>query len=384
MFNKMPLLLIAIILIIVFLGQYIPLEVQQFLYAVSLFIKSLIIFLLPIIIFSLLFKAALCLASSATRVILLIFIAVCFSNFISTFVAHYVGMWVYQFDLSVILPNTTQMLEPTWSYTLPHLIKNDIAMFAGAILGIVLGMFKPDYANKVADNLAIIVNKILASFVYLIPLFVAGFMIKLQFDGVMETIIKDYALIFVVVAVAQFAYISLIYLYANNFKLPKFLQSIKNMFPPAVLAFSSMSSAATMPLTIVATEKNVPNKDLVGAVIPSTVNIHLIGDCFAITIFAYAILKNYGLAEPTFMEYMIYAFYFVFAKFSVAGVPGGGVLIMLPILEEHLGFNADMLTLITALYILLDPIITVANVMGNGGFAMLMEKFKIFKKKAPA
>ena len=70
------------------------------------------------------------------------------------------------------------------------------------------------------------------------------------------------------------------------------------------------------------------------------------------------------------MNYLIFASYFVLAKFSVAAVPGGGILVMLPILESYLGFDSGMLSLITALYILFDPIITCANVFGNGAFSM--------------
>ncbi len=47
---------------------------------------------------------------------------------------------------------------------------------------------------------------------------------------------------------------------------------------------------------------------------------------------------------------------------------------MIPILESHLGFNGEMISLITALYILFDPVITAANVMGNGAFAMGVSK----------
>ena len=46
---------------------------------------------------------------------------------------------------------------------------------------------------------------------------------------------------------------------------------------------------------------------------------------------------------------------------------------MLPILEQYLEFNSDMLSLITALYILFDPIITSANVLGNGTFAKIID-----------
>ena len=47
---------------------------------------------------------------------------------------------------------------------------------------------------------------------------------------------------------------------------------------------------------------------------------------------------------------------------------------MLPILETYLGFNADMMSFITALYILFDPVITCANVLGNGAFAKMVDR----------
>ena len=131
-----------------------------------------------------------------------------------------------------------------------------------------------------------------------------------------------------------------------------------------------MSSVAAMPLTLVGVEKNAKNPEVSRSIIPATVNIHLIGDCFAIPIFAFAILKSFGVLEPSCFNYIVFAFYFVLAKFSVAAVPGGGILVMLPILETYLGFNGEMLSLITTLYILFDPLITSANILGNGAFAL--------------
>ena len=64
-------------------------------------------------------------------------------------------------------------------------------------------------------------------------------------------------------------------------------------------------------------------------------------------------------------------------------MPGGGIIVMLPILESYLGFNSQMLSMITALYILFDPVITCANVLGNGSFAMVIDKLQgvFFKRK---
>ena len=169
------------------------------------------------------------------------------------------------------------------------------------------------------------------------------------------------------------------YFVLEKFNLSKSVISIKNMLPAALSGFSTMSSAASMPLTIIGTEKNAKNKDLVHTVIPATVNIHLVGDCIAIPCFAYAILKNYNLPQPELYTYIIFTFYFVLAKFSVAAIPGGGIIVMLPILDKYLGFNTEILSLITALYILFDPFITSANVLGNGAFARIIDKLDLRK-----
>jgi len=370
----MPFVLLAVILSIFCFERFIPLELKSILYALSLSIKSVILFVLPIIIFSLLFCAALRLADRATKIIGLIIAGVCISNFIATFVSHYVGQWVYRFDLSLFVPTESISLKPYWLFELPRFIANDKAMFAGLILGIISSLVRFQYAHVLAKKMEKVVSIILNTIIYMIPFFVAGFVIKLQYDGVMATIIKDYALIFVVIACAQFFYITCMYLLANRFNISKVIESIKNMLPAALTGFSTMSSAAAMPFTIIGSEKNCEDKNIARAVIPATVNIHLMGDCFAIPIFAYAVLKNFGVAEPSLLSFVIFACYFVFAKFSVAAIPGGGILVMLPILESHLGFNGQMMSLITALYILFDPVITCANVLGNGEFAMIIDR----------
>lgn len=375
MFHKMPFILLAVIFLSALCNPYIPESAQSVFFALGASIKSLIMFFLPFVIFGLLFKTAAQLAKQATKIIVFLLIAICCSNFLSTMLSFNVGMLVHHFDLSIALPQDHAGLQPAWVLALPKWVSNAQAMFAGLILGLALSLIRPAAAAKLSSYLERGVNQVLRGFLLAMPLFIAGFAMKLAHDGVIVSILKDYALIFAVVALAVFSYIALIYMAASGFKLPRFLGSVKNMLPAAVAGFGSMSSAAAMPLTIVGAEKNASHPDVARAAIPATVNIHLIGDCFAIPIFAFAVLKNFGAPQPELLAYLTFAFYFVMAKFSVAAIPGGGIIVMLPVLESCLGFNAEMMSLITALYILFDPVITCANVLGNGGFAMLFSKF---------
>jgi len=372
--------MMALIIFIGLFSSLIPDSLQSILYAISLSIKSFIVFCLPLIIFGLLFRTAVNFAKKASKIILFLLGGVCCSNFVSTMISYFIGTAAYQFDLSMPFPQEGAALLPAWDFSLPKWIANDMAMFAGLLSGVVLGWMKPSSAHLLASKLEVVVNKFLKIILAVIPLFITGFVVKMSHDKVLGYIFSNYALIFILIASALLAYVFILYLVANRFNPAAAFKSMGNMLPAAITGLGSMSSAAAMPLTILGTEKNSKNPDLARSIIPATVNIHLIGDCFSIPVLAFAVMKSFGVPEPLLISYLIFALYFVLAKFSVAAVPGGGILVMLPILETHLGFNAEMLSLITALYILFDPIITCANILGNGGFAMIIDRLW---KRAP-
>ncbi|PCJ23847.1 MAG: transporter [Rickettsiales bacterium] len=379
MFRQMPVILALIIVIIISFGDYIPQALASLLFGISLSIKSLIIFLLPVIIFSLLYKATISLAKDASKIITIIFLGVIGSNFLTTTLSQMIGMWVYGFDISLIMPSKESTLPASDLFLLPSIIPNYLAMIGGIIAGVASTQMAPNLAINIGAKLERITGWLLQIVTLLIPIFVTGFVVKLQYDGIVMQIIKDYTVIFVIIASAQFGYIAFLYFALSGFRVKPAVSSITNMLPAAFSGFSTMSSAASMPLTIAGTEKNAKDKDIAHLVVPASVNIHLIGDCVAIPCFAFAILKNYDMVQPDLFAYFIFTCYFVLAKFSVAAIPGGGIIVMLPILEQYLGFNAEMLSLITALYILFDPVITSANVIGNGAFAKMIDLL-LYKK----
>lgn len=369
----MPFILLSLVIAFICFNGVIPIEAKSFLYALSLSLKSLLLFCLPFLIFMLLFKTMAQLSRGATKLILLIVSAVCCSNFISTMISYPIGSLIYRMDLSLSLPESSSALTPSWVFSLPKLIPNDLALFSGILLGIFFSLFAPKIANRIAPIFERLVTVIFRFFIYIIPLFISGFAIKLAHEKTLGTILQNYALVFLMIFLSLFLYISFLYLFANRFRFSDALQSAKNMTPAAIAGFSTMSSVAAMPLTLNGCEKNAP-PELARLSVPVTVNTHLIGDCFAIPILAFAMIKSFGAADPSFVSYLLFAFYFVLAKFSVASVPGGGVLVMLPVLETQLGFTPEMSSLMTAVYILFDPLITTANIFGNGGFVLVLKR----------
>lgn len=309
MFRKMPFILLAMILLATIAHPWIPTAWKSAAYAVSLSLKSIIVFVLPVLIFGLLFKTSVQMAKKASKIVLFLLAAICISNFFSTTLSYFVGHFAYSLDFSMSIPEHTGTLLPAWEFSLPKWINNDIAMFSGLLSGVVLVLWKPESAMKISHYVDKIIGVFLKGFLCIIPLFILGFVIKMNHDQIMKYIFCNYLLIFFLVGCAVFTYIAFLYLVVNRFQRKGFLQSLKHMLPATLVGFGSMSSAAAMPLTIIGAEKNAKNPDLARSFVPATVNIHLIGDCFAIPIFAFAVLKNFGIAEPTLFSYFTFALY---------------------------------------------------------------------------
>lgn len=372
----MPLILLLTVVIALLAGPYLPETWIQIFYAISLTIKEILLFLLPLIIFSLLVGSIANMSGGALKMIFLLIPMVCLSNFISTWIAYGVGASLNQLThIGQTVIESKVTLTPFWDLPIPHWISNDVALFSGLLTGLLLAYWNEDKAHVVGAKLSIFAGFLLKRCILpAIPLFIVGFLLKLQYESLLTIIVREFAVIFAVIFATQVTYIVLLYGLATGFKPRAWGQALLNMLPPVITGFSTLSSAATLPLTLIAAEKNTNDPKLSRFVVPSTVNIHLIGDAIAIPLFALAIMKAYGHGFPDPATYFTFAIYFVLAKFAVAAVPGGGVFVMLPVLKANLGFQSDMLSFITALYIMMDSVITMMNVSGNGAFVMLYQK----------
>jgi Na+/H+-dicarboxylate symporter len=95
-------------------------------------------------------------------------------------------------------------------------------------------------------------------------------------------------------------------------------------------------------------------------------------------------MMSFGYAQPTLAEYFTFSIFYSIARFSGAGIPGGGALILMPLLESQFNFTSDMLKLIPTLNLIYDPMITAMNVMANGAFAIVFAKiYHMIRKPEP-
>jgi hypothetical protein len=370
---------LALILFFSFLcGDYLPQELKSLALSLSLLIKGLLLYFLPFIIFSFAFYSFSRLKSGAVLFTVLLICMMCLSNFSTVTFSYFFGCFANHMGM---LPRTSglgeiqNVLEPSFYIVLEPLIPNWWGLCGGGLLGIFAGTKTHASLLTLAIKSSNLADYFLQKlFIPIMPLFIAGFALKFQHEGTLTLLFGALLPLLSMVLLLYICYIIPGYLICCGFNIRKAIGAFRNILPAGLVGFSTMSSSATMPVLRACVLKNTSNEDLIEALIPSVVNTHLMGDALAIPLIAICMyVGEYG-SLPLWEEYIFFALGYVLAKFAAAGVPGGSIIVMIPVLETYLNFSSEMSGLILAVYVLLDCFCTAANQFGNGVFALLFEK----------
>ena len=374
---KLPIILVCVLMLPLLLGNYVPMTIKALFLAISVTMKSLLVFVLPVIIFSFVAACMLRLQNGALLFVLLLVSLVFISNLIAIMVGYGVGYSVLSlFPIKAAEVGVTQVLNPTWDFVLPKLIKNNHALLLGVIVGVFASCYPKAWLHNTINNMShwshLFLQKV---FVPILPFFILGFVFKMEHEEILATALRVYGPIFLLIISTQIIYISFLYLTAAKFSLSRFFNFLNNVFPASLTGFTTISSAASMPVLIFATEKNLPETpERADMIIPAVINIHTLGSAIGVAVLSLATLLTFGHEMPNFWQFFQFALLFAAAKYATAAVPGGVVLIVSPVLESVLGFSEPMIGLITAVYLILDPFGTTANVTANGAFPLLFNR----------
>ncbi|ADY30641.1 dicarboxylate/amino acid:cation symporter [Cellulophaga lytica] len=169
-------------------------------------------------------------------------------------------------------------------------------------------------------------------------------------------------------------YCSLVYLYTK--KNP--IWFLKQMSPAQLLAFSTSSSAATLPVTMERVEEHIGvDKEVSSFVLPVGATINMDGTSLYQAVAAVFIMQVLWPEGLTFGNQLSIVVTALLASIGSAAVPGAG-MVMLVIVLEAIGFPADLypvaLALIFAVDRPLDMCRTVVNVTGDATVSMIVAK----------
>ncbi|TXK48029.1 dicarboxylate/amino acid:cation symporter [Pontibacter qinzhouensis] len=151
---------------------------------------------------------------------------------------------------------------------------------------------------------------------------------------------------------------------ATTFGKIKYKTFMKGMFPAQMLAFSTSSSAATLPVTMECCERNLGlSKEVSSFVLPLGATINMDGTSLYQAVAAVFIAQAFGmdLSLSTQLGIVLTA---TLASIGSAAVPGAGV-VMLVIVLQQANIPIEGIALILAPDRLLDMCRTVVNITGD-------------------
>jgi Na+/H+-dicarboxylate symporter len=356
-------------------NPFMPLVVKQFFLSISLSLKEILMVMIPLIIFSSVYSAFAKIRGHAMLFVATLLTCVIVSNFFSVSIAGIFSYFLVFGDPALHNPLAITGLEPLWQFSIPKLMSNNIVLLLSLVLACINKPIITNKVNNVSTFMAKVVDIFLKKFFTpVLPLFIFGFLVKLLTEDIIGDVVAVNPRAFIFMIILLVVYLLIVFTTTVIFYKKNPLDILRNILAPTITAFTCMSSAAALPFSIKAAEANTGNKSVSDVVMPATVNIHMIGDSICIPILAMILLMAFGHPTPSLYAYLIFAATFTATKFSGAGVPGGSIMVMIPVLESCLGFTPEMVALITICYMLIDPIATAGNTIGNNLFVIHFNK----------
>ena len=254
-------------------------------------------------------------------------------------------------------------------------------IFFSVLFGVSLVLSSPkksESVKKAFDGLNEIIIKIVEIIMEYAPIGVfallAGLIVDLAGDDPNNIITTLKPLLFYAVTVLiglsfmVFIFYPIIMYSFTGISFKKFLKAI---FPAQMLAFSTSSSAATLPLTMKRVEKNLNVSDEVTSfVCPLGATINMDGTSVHQAISAVFIAQAFG-QDLTIADQLVIVLTATLSSIGAAAVPGAG-LIMLVIVLGAIGIDPQGLALIIAIDRPLDMCRTIVNVTGDATVASVV------------
>jgi Na+/H+-dicarboxylate symporter len=231
-----------------------------------------------------------------------------------------------------------------------------------------------DFFDAMNDVIIKIVDMIMVIAPYGVFALMSSVIIDLAGDDIGQAITLLQALGWYTLTVIIGLLIHLLLVYSTLFKMyskMRLVDFLRAMRPALLLAFSTSSSAATLPVTMERVEKNLGVDEEVGSfVLPVGATINMDGTSLYQAVAAVFISMAIG-NDISWVEQLTIVVTALLASIGTAAVPGAGI-IMLVIVLKSVDVPVEGIALILGVDRILDMCRTVLNVTGDAAVAVVV------------
>jgi Na+/H+-dicarboxylate symporter len=267
------------------------------------------------------------------------------------------------------------LYTPFFVITMPPVMDIMTALILAFTFGIGLSMTKYGELTQVVDQgkniIELLIKKII---IPILPFYIGCVFVQVTAEGQMFSVMKTFVLVLGLVVVLHFCWLLVLYMVAGLVSGRNPFTALKTMLPAYMTALGTMSSVATIPVTLRQTKRNHVSEEIADYCIPLCATIHICGSAITITVCTITVMYLLTTAVPVMATLLPFIFMLGIVMVAAPGVPGGAVMASLALLTSMLGFDSNEIALMIALYLAQDSFGTACNVTGDGAVAMILQK----------
>ncbi|MEN3159460.1 dicarboxylate/amino acid:cation symporter [Alkalimonas sp. NCh-2] len=268
------------------------------------------------------------------------------------------------------------VLSPFIELAIPPVFNVMTALALAFIFGLGIAATQATQLKQLSDQGRDVIQLLLTKVIIpLLPFYIAGVFAEMAVAGTVFATLKTFGVVLLLSIALHWVWIFALFTLAAIKAGRSPFGLVKNMLPAYFTALGTMSSAATIPVSLEATKNNGVKDDIANFTVPLCATTHLAGSTITIVACAIAVMvMQDGLAIPSFLTMLPFILMLGLVMLAAPGVPGGAVMSAVALLTSMLGFGDAAIALIIALYMAQDSFGTACNVTGDGAIAVLVNK----------
>lgn len=369
--------LVIAVFIGIILGLYVGEGFMNVVVTIKYILGQLIFFMVPLIILAFISSSIAKMKGNASRMLgWALGLAYC-SSVGAAFMALFLGYWLI--PLLTITPATEGLQEiPDLIFKLdiPPVMSVMTALVIAIMVGLATVWTKSEIFETILDHfqkmVLLLINRIL---IPVLPFFIAANFCALSYEGAITRQLPVFLNVMGIVLVAHFIWLLFLYLVAGAFSRRNPWQVVRYYAPAYFTAVGTMSSAATLPVSLKCAKRSpVLKGEVVDFAIPLFSNIHLCGSILTEVFFVMTVAQMLYGGLPALSTMVLFILLLGIFAIGAPGVPGGTVIASLGIVISVLGFDEAGTALLLTIFALQDSFGTACNVTGDGALTLILTK----------
>lgn len=269
--------------------------------------------------------------------------------------------------------------EAYFSFELAPFMDILTALVLAFIFGIGIAALNAQGLKTIFDEGKNVIEKVIyVAIIPVLPFYIAGIFVDMAAEGTVIETMQVFGVVLAVAVGGHWIWLTIQFTAAGLLTGQNPFQLIKTMLPAYVTALGTMSSAATIPVTLKQTKLNNVRENIANFTVPLSATIHLSGSVITIVSCAVAVMSVLeGYTVPGFFTMLPVILTLGVIMVAAPGVPGGAIFAALGVLTSMLGFSEAAMGLMIALYFAQDSFGTGANVTGDGAIAVIINKLSL-------